>query len=145
MSILQILKDDHKLLRKKAKRVNKIDDSIRNLSIDMIETMLSANGIGISGNQVGVLKRIIVILDENHPEVLINPEIIELSQITCVIEEGCLSFPNKFYKIERPEKVKIKYRSIDGHPKIKEYVGLVARCALHEIDHINGIVFLDRK
>jgi peptide deformylase len=143
--LLEILKEDHKILSKQAKRIAKIDDTIRNLAANMVETMISANGIGISGNQVGVLKRIIVVLVNNEPKVMINPEIVALSEKTCSIEEGCLSFPNQFYEIQRPAEVTIKYRNLSGLPVIETYDGLTARCILHEIDHINGIVFLKRK
>lgn len=141
---MEILKEDDKLLRKKAKRVDRIDDTIRNLSVSMINTMLAANGLGISGNQVGVLKRIIVVLVNEQPKVMINPEIISISEETCVENEGCLSFPEKFYDIERPSSIKVKYRSMSGHPMIESYSGIIARCILHEIDHLDGIVFLER-
>lgn len=139
--ILPILKQDHKFLKKRSKRISKIDDSIRELSNNMIETMLSENGIGISGNQVGVLKRIIVVNISGKPEVMINPEILYQSKNFCSITEGCLSFPGEFYDIERPSEIKIKYRNISGVPIISNYSGLEARCILHEIDHINGITF----
>ena len=143
--MLEILKEDHKLLRKKAKRINKIDENIRSLAADMVESMLSANGIGISGNQVGVLKRIIVVLINEEPKVMINPEIIFHSKELCTLDEGCLSFPGQFYKIERPKKVTVKYRNLSGHPMSETYDDLIARCILHEIDHLNGVVFLERK
>ncbi len=143
--MMEILKDNHKLLRRKAKRVDKIDDTIRNLAANMVTTMIAANGIGISGNQVGVLKRIIVVLVNNEPKVMINPKITFQSQETCEIEEGCLSFPGTFLEIKRPSIVKIKYRKLSGHPALETYEGLVARCILHEIDHLDGIVFTERK
>jgi len=143
--MLEILKDDHKLLRKKAKRVDKIDDTIRNLAANMVEAMIAANGIGISGNQVGVLKRIIVVLVNEQPKVMVNPEITFQSQETCKMEEGCLSFPGIFLEIERPSTVKVKYRNLSGHPVLETYEGLTARCILHEIDHLNGVVFTERQ
>jgi peptide deformylase len=143
--MLEILKDDHKLLRKKAKRVDKIDDTIRNLAANMVEAMIAANGIGISGNQVGVLKRIIVVLVNEQPKVMVNPEITFQSQETCKMEEGCLSFPETFLEIERPSTVKVKYRNLSGHPVLETYEGLMARCIFHEIEHLNGVVFTERK
>jgi peptide deformylase len=143
--MLEILKDDHKVLRKKAKRVDKIDDTIRNLAANMVEAMIAANGIGISGNQVGVLKRIIVVLVNEQPKVMVNPEITFQSQETYKMEEGCLSFPGTFLEIERPFTVKVKYRNLSGHPVLETYEGLMARCIFHEIEHLNGIVFTERK
>ena len=142
---MEILQDGDKLLKKKAKRVDKIDDTIRNISASMVECMVSANGIGISGNQVGILKRIIVVLVNDKPKVMINPKIITTSEKTCVMNEGCLSFPKQFYDIKRPEKVTVKYRNLSGHPMIETYEGLTARCIYHEIDHLEGIVFTERK
>lgn len=141
---MEILKEDDRLLRRKAKRVDRVDDTIRNLAASMINTMLAANGIGISGNQVGVLKRIIVVLVNDQPKVFINPEIISKSEETCSEKEGCLSFPEQFYDIERSKSIKVKYRSMSGHPMIESYSGMTARCILHEIDHLDGIVFLER-
>jgi peptide deformylase len=141
---MEILKDGHKTLSKKAKRVDKIDDTIRNLSASMVQTMLDADGIGISGNQVGILKRIIVVLVNNEPKVMVNPEVIFTSKEVCKLEEGCLSFPQQYHEIERPEKVTVKYRSLSGHPTLETHEGLTARCILHEIDHLDGIVFTDR-
>jgi len=142
---MEVLQDGNKILTKKAKRVDKIDDTIRNIAASMVECMVRSNGLGISGNQVGILKRIIVVTINNQPRVMINPEIITISNETCVMNEGCLSFPEQFYDIERPEKVTVKYRSLSGHPIIETYEGLEARCVLHELDHIDGIVFTERK
>lgn len=142
--MLEILKNDHKTLRKKAKRVDKIDDTIRNIAASMVETMIAANGVGISGNQVGVLKRIIVVLVNESPKVMINPEIIFTSEEIIENSEGCLSFPDEFYNIKRPSNVTVKYRNLSGHPVLETHTGLVARCILHEIDHLDGIVFLEK-
>lgn len=141
---MEILKENHKLLRTKAKRIDRIDDTVRNIAANMIRTMLDNNGIGISGNQVGILKRIIVVLINDQPKVMINPEVMSFSEETCVESEGCLSFPEQFYNIERPKSVKVKYRSMSGHPVIETYNGITARCILHEIDHLDGIVFEGR-
>jgi len=141
---MEILKEDHKLLRKKAKRVDKIDDTIRNIAANMIQTMNENNGLGISGNQVGILKRIIIVLVDDEPKVMINPEVISSSEEMCIENEGCLSFPEQFYNISRPKSVKVKYRSLSGHPMIESYQGMTARCILHEVDHLNGVVFTER-
>ena len=143
--MLQILQDGDKNLLKKAKRVDKIDDTIRNIAANMVDTMLASNGIGLAGNQVGILKRIIVVLVNEQPKIMVNPEIIFLSEETCDMEEGCLSFPQQFYHISRPSKVTVKYRNLSGHPMLETHEGLTARIILHEIDHLDGIVFTTRK
>lgn len=143
--MLEILQEGNKTLKKKAKRVDKIDDTIRNIAASMVDTMLASNGIGLSGNQVGVLKRIIVVLVNEEPKIMINPEVIFTSNETCKESEGCLSFPNQFYEIERPQKVTVKYRNLSGHPMLETHEGLTARCLLHEIDHLDGVVFTERK
>lgn len=139
--ILEILQDGAKPLRQKAKRVDKIDDTIRNTAANMVETMMSANGVGLAANQVGILKRIIVVLVNEEPKVLINPEIIFESEEKVTEEEGCLSFRNQFYSIPRAKEVTVKYRNLVGHPMLETHKDLVARCLLHEIDHLNGITF----
>lgn len=143
--MFQILQDGDKTLKKKAKRVDKIDDTIRNIAAKMVETMLASNGVGLSGNQVGLLKRIIVVLVNDEPKVMINPEIIFQSEELIEDNEGCLSFPGQFYDISRPQKVTVKYRNLSGHPMLETHEGLTARCLLHEIDHLDGIVFTERK
>lgn len=143
--MLQILLDGDKTLLKKSKRVDKIDDKIRNIAVNMVEAMLASNGVGLAGNQVGVLKRIIVVLVNEQPKVMVNPEIVFQSEETCVMEEGCLSFPQQFYHISRPSKVTVKYRNLSGHPMLETHEGLTARCILHELDHLDGVVFTERK
>jgi len=106
--------------------------------------MLANNGIGISGNQVGVLKRIIVVTVNNEPKVMVNPEIVFQSEDVIKDNEGCLSFPNQFYDIPRPQKITIKYRNLSGYPMLETHEGLTARCILHEIDHLDGIVFTEK-
>lgn len=139
--ILEILQEGDKKLLKKSKRVDKIDDKIRNIAANMVETMLSANGVGLSANQVGILKRIIVVLVNEEPKVLINPEIIFESEENLICEEGCLSFKGQFYNIPRAKEVTVKYRNLSGHPMLETHTEMVARCLLHEIDHLNGIIF----
>lgn len=139
--ILEILQDGEKPLRQKAKRVDKIDDTIRNTATNMVETMLAATGVGLSANQVGILKRIIVVLVNEEPKVMINPEIIFESDEKITEQEGCLSFSGEFYEIPRAKEVTIKYRNLSGHPMLETHTGLIARCILHEIDHLNGVTF----
>ena len=141
---MEIIHDGDKVLLKRAKRVDKIDDSIRNIAASMVSIMLENNGIGLSGNQVNILKRIIVVLVGNKPEVMINPEIIFRSESNLLESEGCLSFPGQFYDISRPKEIKVKYRNLSGHPVVKTYFGLTARIVSHEIDHLDGITFVKR-
>ena len=93
---MELLQEDDILLRRKAKRVDKIDDTVRNIAANMIRTMIENNGIGLAANQVGILKQIIVVLVNNEPKVMINPEILDFSREYCVMNEGCLSFPQQF-------------------------------------------------
>ncbi len=132
------------MLRKKSRPVTKFDDRLATLLDDMAETMYAAEGVGLAAVQVAVLRRAIVIdIGEGLVE-LINPEILETEGEQCA-EEGCLSIPNEYYETIRPEKVKV--RAQDRHGAWHEYEGegLLARCFCHEIDHLDGILFLDRK
>ena len=141
---MELIPEDDILLRRKSKRIAKIDDTIRNVAASMIDTMLKSQGVGLAAPQVGISKQIIVVLVNEEPRVMINPEILEISKEYCMMNEGCLSFPGKYLDIERPEKVTIKYRCLSGKPMVEWYEGLEARCILHEIDHLQGVVFLDR-
>lgn len=142
--MLELLKDSDRRLRRKSKRVDKIDDTIKNISASLVDTMIANNGVGLAAPQCGILKRIIVVLVGNQPQIMINPEIISTSQQTCSMEEGCLSFPEKYLTITRPEKITVKYRNISGHPMRETYNGLSARILFHEIDHLDGILFEER-
>lgn len=139
--ILEILQDGDKRLLKKSKRVAKIDNSIKELARNLIETMKSAGGVGLAAPQCGILKQVIVVLVDEEPKVFINPEIIFESEEKVVQQEGCLSFKNEFYDISRAKEVTVKYRDLSGHPILETHTDLVARCLLHEIDHLQGIVF----
>lgn len=138
--ILDILLDGDKRLLKKSKRVAKIDDSIRELAENLIETVKSAGGIGISAPQVGVLKQVIVVLVNEEPKVMINPELIFTSNEKEVAEEGCLSIPQTFIQKERYSNITVKYRNLQGHPHLETHEGLTARVIQHEMDHILGIL-----
>ena len=136
-------------LRTPANRIVKVDDSIRKLAKDMLVTMYSAKGIGLAAPQVGVQKRILVI-DLNFedpdapPNVFINPEIISSSASLDTYEEGCLSIPGVYLNVLRPSSIKLSYRDEMGRPKKMNAEGLMARCIQHEIDHLNGILFVDK-
>ena len=136
-------------LRTPAIRIVKVDDSIRQLAKDMLVTMYSAKGIGLAAPQVGVQKRILVI-DLNFedpdapPNVFINPEIISSSANLDTYEEGCLSIPGVYLNVLRPSSIKLSYRDEMGRPKKMNADGLMARCIQHEIDHLNGVLFVDK-
>ena len=136
-------------LRTPAIRIVKVDDSIRQLAKDMLVTMYSAKGIGLAAPQVGVQKRILVI-DLNFedpdapPNVFINPEIISSSASLDTYEEGCLSIPGVYLNVLRPSSIKLSYRDEMGRPKKMNADGLMARCIQHEIDHLNGVCFVDK-
>ena len=136
------------ILRKKSDILEKVDDELRILLDDMLETMYAAPGIGLAAVQIGILKRLIVIdiskdKEKKNPIFLINPEIISKSKNTSIYEEGCLSLPGHFAEIERPEECQIKYIDYDGKKKEIKANGLLATCIQHEIDHLNGILFID--
>ena len=145
MTIRSIRTGGDEILKKKSKKVEVIDEKIKELIKDMIETLHKYDGVGLAAVQVGILKQIVVIHEgEDKPiYVLINPEIISQTGVQ-VVEEGCLSFPNKFAKIERPEKIKIKALDENGKEIIITGKGLLAQAISHELDHLNGEVFIDK-
>lgn len=143
MAIRIIRKDEDPILRKKAKKVEKINERVKTLIKDMRETMYDADGVGLAATQVGVLKRIILVdVGEGLLE-MINPEILE----SCgeeVDEEGCLSLPGVNGVVPRPEAVTVKGLNPEGQEIIIEAKNLFARAICHEIDHLNGVLFTDR-
>ena len=146
---LKIFMLGEKTLRTPADRIVKVDDSIRKLAKDMLVTMYSAKGIGLAAPQVGLKKRILVIdlnfEDPNAPpNVFINPEIISTSASLDTYEEGCLSIPGVYLNVVRPSSIKLSYRDEMGRPKKMNAEGLMARCIQHEIDHLNGVLFVDK-
>ncbi|NVJ91142.1 MAG: peptide deformylase [Methylocystaceae bacterium] len=148
MAILDILTAPDPLLKKKASPVEKVTDEIRTLMDDMVETMYVAPGIGLAAPQVGVLKNIIVVdvsgNDEDpHPYKMVNPEITWASEELATYEEGCLSVPESFSEVERPARVKIRYMDENEQEHEIEADGLLATCVQHEIDHLNGTLFID--
>ena len=148
MSRRNIVIEPDPILRKKSDILEKVDDELRILLDDMLETMYSAPGIGLAAVQIGILKRLIVIdiskdKEKKNPIFLINPEIISKSKNTSIYEEGCLSLPGHFAEIERPEECQIKYIDYEGKKNEMKANGLLATCIQHEIDHLNGILFID--
>ena len=136
-------------LRQTGRHISKVNDSIRDLAKDMLRSMYSAKGIGLAAPQVGIEKRILVIdLDmenaANPPLVIINPEIISSSASLETYEEGCLSIPGVYLDVIRPSSIKVSFRDEMGRPKKMSADGLMARCIQHEIDHLNGVLFVDR-
>ena len=139
----KILIEPDPILRKKSESLEKVDDDVRKLSHDLLETMYNAPGIGLAAVQVGILKRIIVIdisKDEKKKDPLF---LISRSKETSIYEEGCLSLPGQFAEIERPAKCHLKYVNYDGKEKELKAEGLLATCIQHEIDHLNGVLFVD--
>jgi peptide deformylase len=148
MSILNILKEPDPILRKKSTPVTTVDKSIKKLLHDMLETMYAAPGIGLAAAQVGVLKRLVVIDlakdgEKKSPIFFVNPVITWKSDILEKKEEGCLSIPDYFAEIKRPNACHVKYLDQHGKEKQLKAEGLLATCIQHEIDHCDGILFID--
>lgn len=138
-----------RVLRQPAKRVTKIDDEVRQLARQMLQTMYSEDGIGLAAPQVGVNKQLIVVdCEPDKPEtpalILINPVITKTSAEKCVIQEGCLSIPQVYLDVTRPETIEVSFKDENGRPQKIKAQGLLARVIQHEIDHLNGVMFVDR-
>ena len=145
MALLDVLHFPDPRLRKKALPVVTIDDSIKTLAVDMLETMYKEGGIGLAATQVNVRKRVVVIdLSEqrNEPMYLINPEIINTEGVE-QMQEGCLSVPDYYDLVERAEKVRFCFQNLEGENIEVDADGLLAVCIQHEIDHLNGKLFID--
>jgi peptide deformylase len=135
-------------LRLTSEPVAAVTDEIRTLARDMIETMYDAPGVGLAAIQIGVAKRVVTIdtsKDENakSPTVYLNPEIVWVSEEKRVYDEGCLSIPEFYGEVERPDRVRVRYMNLDGQIVEQEADGLLATCLQHEIDHLNGVLFID--
>ena len=146
---LEIFKLGSETLRTEAKRISKVDNQIRHLAKDMLQSMYSAKGIGLAGPQVGISKELLVI-DINfedsaaEPLILINPEITAFGSTLTTYEEGCLSIPGIYLNVVRPSTIKLKFRDEMGRPRKMNADGLLARCIQHEVDHLRGVLFVDR-
>ena len=143
MAIRNIRYDTDEVLRKRSREIETIDNKIRELAIDMLDTMYKFDGVGLAAPQVGILKRIITIDIGEGPKVLINP-VIKKAQGKQTGEEGCLSFPNVFGNVDRPETVVVEAFDIDGNKIRIKAKGLEAVVLSHEIDHLEGILFVDK-
>lgn len=145
MAIRMIRENGDEILRKKTREVETVDDKIREILEDMLETMHQYNGVGLAGPQIGILKRLVVIdlYDDNPPFKLVNPKIIE-QKGEQEVEEGCLSFPNQYGKIVRPAKVIVEALNEKGEKIRIEAEGLLAQALSHELDHLDGVLFVDK-
>ncbi len=149
MAVRRILIAPHPLLKLKARPVETVDDDIRRLMDDMLETMYRAPGIGLAAPQVGVSLRVVVVdlAKKDEPPAplrLVNPEITWRSEEQVVMEEGCLSLPEQFAELARPASIRLAYLDERGEPRTLEADGMLARCLQHEVDHLDGILFVDR-
>ena len=145
MAKLTILEFPDPRLRKKAAPVEAVDDALRTLVDDMFETMYGAPGIGLAATQVDVHRRLLVAdvsSDQSDPHVFINPVILEKDGVT-VTEEGCLSVPGYYEEVERAQHIRVRYLDRDGEEREEEFEGLLAVCIQHEIDHLDGKLFVD--
>jgi len=148
MSIKPLIILPDPLLRLVSKPVERVDDELKKFAADMLETMYDAPGIGLAAIQVGQPLRMLVIDlakegDTPEPQVFINPEILASSDDRSTYEEGCLSIPDYYAEVERPASVRVKYLDREGAVQEAEADGLLATCLQHEIDHLNGVLFID--
>ena len=148
MAIKTIITEPNKILRQKSKPVETVGEEERNIMDDMLETMYHANGIGLAAIQIGIPKRIIVMdiskdKEKKNPMYFVNPIIKNKNSENSTYEEGCLSVPNYFAEINRPKKCEVDYLDYDGKKKTLSAEGLLATCIQHEIDHLEGILFID--
>ena len=148
MSIKTIITEPNKILRQISQPVEKVGKEEKILMDDMLDTMYAANGIGLAAIQIGIPKRIIVMditwgKGEKSPMYFVNPVIKYKDKVKSVYEEGCLSVPNQFAEVERPKNCRVEYLDYEGKKKILEAEGLLATCIQHEMDHLEGILFID--
>ncbi len=155
MSLLEILEVPHPGLRAVAKPVDAVDQQVRDTIADMFDTMYDARGIGLAATQVGIERRIVVIdLQEpvgegdeakpgRQPIAFVNPELVWLSDEMTSYAEGCLSIPEQYAEVERPARCRVKWLDADGKEQEQEMDGLLSTCIQHEIDHLNGVLFID--
>ena len=148
MALRKILTEPDKILREKSLKVDQVDKNLQNLMDDMLETMYHANGIGLAAIQIGIPKRIIVMdieknEDKKNPMYFVNPIIKNKNKDFSTYEEGCLSVPNQFAEVDRPATCEVEYLDYNGEKKILKANGLLATCIQHEMDHLEGILFID--
>jgi peptide deformylase len=136
------------ILRQVSSKIEQVNGEIRTLADDMLATMYDAPGIGLAAIQIGVSKRMLVIDlskegEDKAPQVFINPEVVSSSDERSAYEEGCLSIPDYYAEVERPARITVKHINLDGKEELIEADGLLATCLQHEIDHLNGVLFID--
>jgi len=142
---MQIITLGDELLRQKAEKIEKIDDEVKKIAVQMLEVVKRDKGVGVAGPQIGFMKRIFVVhIDGDEERIFINPSILETSHTTSKYEEGCLSVPGVYANVVRAETIKIQAWNEKGRPFTLEASGLLARVILHEYDHLEGIIFIDR-
>ena len=163
MAELEIVHYGNPILRKKGKAIEHFDHDLKRLAKDMIETMQAAEGIGLAAQQVGLVLQFCVIdlrgsecefdyqlnggvfpLDLIMPLVLINPEVAATADLVTTYSEGCLSFPEIHGDIDRRDRIEVRFKDLDGHDNLLACNGLFSRCVQHEVDHLNGVLFIDR-
>lgn len=138
-----------RILRQNTKRISKVDETVRQLAREMLQTMYSSDGIGLAAPQVAVHKQLLVVDCDpsnaaNPPFILINPKITSYSKDLCDAEEGCLSIPGVYLDVTRPKAIEVSFKDENGRPQRMKAKGLLARVIQHEIDHLNGVLFVDR-
>ena len=148
MTIRTIITEPDKLLRQVSKPVSKVGKKEQELMTDMLETMYAANGIGLAAIQVGIPQRIIVMdickeKNKKEPRFFVNPIIKNKDPFKATYEEGCLSVPNQFAEVDRPSKCEVEYLDYNGNKQLLKAEGLLATCIQHEMDHLEGILFID--
>ena len=147
MPLKNIITVPDPLLKSISKPVDKVNNEIKNLINDMCDTMYNAPGIGLAAVQIGIPLRVVVVDiskgEEKKPHFFVNPNIVWRSDKTSTYEEGCLSIPNQFAEIERPESCRVEYLDLSNQIKEIEVSGLLSTCIQHEIDHLNGVLFID--
>jgi peptide deformylase len=150
MTIRPIVTAPDPILKQASKPVKAVDDKLRALMDDMLETMYDAPGIGLAAIQIGVPKRVLVMDistreedDPPEPKFFVNPEIISASEDVAIYNEGCLSVPEYFAEVERPAEIKVRYLDYDGNQQEIDADGLLATCIQHEMDHLDGVLFID--
>jgi peptide deformylase len=143
MALRNLRLEGDEILRKQSREIKNINERIKILADDMIETMKENDGIGLAAPQVGILKRIIVVDIGQGPLVMVNPDILEKDGEQ-IINEGCLSVPNKNGNVKRPEKLKVTYTDLEGDKHTIKTEGLLSVVISHEVDHLNGLLFIDK-
>ena len=148
MALREIITVPDPRLKRVSKPLQQVDDGVRTLMHDMLETMYAAPGIGLAAVQVGVLQRVVVMdlareEEPKQPRYFVNPEIVWSSEETAPYDEGCLSIPEVYDEVRRPVRVRVRYLDYDGQAVEEEAEGLYAVCIQHEVDHLNGVLFID--